>query len=118
MRGGRHVNALINLATFILIVVALFFGKPVLMPVALATLLAFLLTPIVNRLVRIGMARTLAVIVVVLLMFSALGGIIWGVASQMSVVVDELPKYKDNIREKWVDFRGAGKGSFLERIRL
>src|SRR5262245_16409138 len=117
MRRSRHVNALILLATFVLIVVALIFGKPVLMPVALATLLSFLLSPIVNQLVRLGMGRTVAVIALVLLIFSGLGATIWGVASQMSVLVDELPKYKDNIREKVVDLRGTDKGSFLDRIR-
>jgi predicted PurR-regulated permease PerM len=117
MRLGRHVNALVSLATFTLIVVALYFGKPVLMPVALATLLSFLLSPIVNQLVRLGLSRTVAVIALVLLIFSGLGATIWGVASQMSILVDELPKYKDNIREKVVDLRGAGKGSFLQRIQ-
>src|SRR3954466_15435808 len=116
MRGGRHVNALVNLATFTLVVVGLYFGKPVLMPIALATLLAFLLSPIVNRLVRWGLAQSFAVIAVVLLIFSVLGATIWGVASQMSLLVDELPKYKDNIREKVVDLRSAGKGSFVERV--
>ena len=117
MQRGRHINALVNLATFTLIVVALFFGKPVLMPLALATLLSFLLSPIVNRLIRLGLGRTIAVVTIVLFVFSVFGGMIWGVASQMSTLVDELPKYKDNIREKVVDLRSAGKGSFVERIR-
>jgi predicted PurR-regulated permease PerM len=117
MRNNRQADALINLGLFTLIVAALYFGKPVLMPLALATLLSFLLSPIVNRLVRMGMARTSAVVAVVVLMFTLLGGTIWGVASQMSTLVDELPKYKGNIREKIVDLRTAGKGSMLERIR-
>jgi predicted PurR-regulated permease PerM len=117
MKNGRHLDVLINLAVFTLVIAALFFGKPVLMPVALAVLLSFLLSPVVNRLVRMGLGRTIAVVAVVLLLFSALGGMIWGVASQMSLLVDELPKYKGNIREKVIDLRSAGKGSMLERIQ-
>jgi predicted PurR-regulated permease PerM len=117
MKNSRHLDVLINLAVFTLVIAALFFGKPVLMPVALAVLLSFLLSPVVNRLVRMGLGRTIAVVAVVLLVFSALGGMIWGVASQMSLLVDELPKYKGNIREKVIDLRSAGKGSMLERIQ-
>lgn len=117
MNQGRQSLTLIYLATFILVVVALYFGKPILMPLALAVLFAFLLSPVVNSMVRAGLGRNIAVILVVALVFTVLGAMIWGVGQQMSRLVYELPAYKDNVREKIIDLRDAGKGSALERIR-
>ena len=113
----RSAAVLINLATLILVVVALYFGKPVLMPLALATLLTFLLNPMVSALCRRGLGLALSVTLVVILVFSVLGGMVWAFGSQLTSLVADLPDYKQNIREKWVDLRRAGSGSPIERIR-
>src|SRR5688572_132120 len=117
MRFGRSGATLVYLALTILTVVALYFGKPILMPIALATLLSFLLGPLVNGLCRLGLRQTIAVMVVVLFMFSVLGGMIWGFGKQMSSLVAQLPDYKQNIREKIDDLRSAGSGRTLSRMR-
>ena len=117
MRFGRSGATLVYLALTILTVVALYFGKPILMPIALATLLSFLLGPLVNGLCRLGLRQTIAVLVVVLFMFSVLGGMIWGFGKQMSSLVAQLPDYKQNIREKIDDLRSAGNGGTLSRMR-
>ena len=74
MQIGRSGSAFVYLATGILAVAALYFGKPILMPIALATLFAFLLSPLVDSLCRVGLRQSIAVILVVVLMFSLLGG--------------------------------------------
>lgn len=117
MRAGRSNAILVYLAIAVLTVIALNFGKPILMPVALATLFAFLLSPLVNALCRLGFRQSLAVMVVVFFMFSVLGAMVWGFGKQMTSLVYELPDYKQNIREKIDDLRNAGNGSALERIR-
>src|SRR5688500_17461698 len=117
MRLGRSGATLVYLALAVLTVVALYFGKPILMPIALATLLAFLLGPLVNGLCRLGLRQTISVMVVVLFMFSVLGGMIWGFGKQMSSLVAQLPDYKQNIREKIDDLRSAGRGTTLSRMR-
>lgn len=117
MRAGRSGKVLVYLALATLTVVALYFGKPILMPVALATLFAFLLSPLVDGLVRLKLRQSLAVGVVVVFMFSVLGAMIWGFGSQMTALLYELPNYRQNIREKIEDLRTAGSGSALERVR-
>ena len=114
---GRSGATLVYLALAVLTVVALYFGKPILMPVALATLFAFLLSPLVGGLCRLGMRQTVAVIVVVMFMFSVASVMVWGFGSQMTSLVAQLPDYKQNIREKIDDLRNAGSGGTLQRIR-
>src|SRR5262245_14198534 len=117
MRVGKSGQVLVYLAIAVLVIVALYFGKPILMPIALATLLSFLLSPLVNALCRAGLRQSIAVMIVVVLMFSVLGAMIWGFGRQMSSLVYQLPDYRENIREKIADLRSAGSGSGLERVR-
>ena len=118
MQIGRSGSAFVYLATGILAVAALYFGKPILMPIALATLFAFLLSPLVDSLCRVGLRQSIAVILVVVLMFSLLGGMIWGFGRQLTALVYQLPDYRQNIQEKIEDLRNAGSGSGVERIKL
>ena len=117
MRPGRSGATLTYLALAVLTVVALYFGKPILMPIALATLLAFLLGPLVNGLTRLGIRQTISVIVVVIFMFSVLGAMVWGFGRQMTSLVAQLPDYKQNIHEKIDDLRSAGSGATFKRLR-
>lgn len=115
--GRASYRTLSVLATTTLVVAILYYAKPVLMPFALAVLLSFLLSPIVDALCHVGVKRSISVVLVVLLMFSISGMVVWGVARQINTLANELPAYKGNIRQKLVDLRSAGKGSPLEKIR-
>ena len=86
------------------------------MPFALALLLTFVLTPPVTALER-WIGRVPAVLVVVTLAFTVLGLAGWGVAQQMENLADDLPRYRDNIRTKIADVRGAGKGGAVEKLQ-
>jgi predicted PurR-regulated permease PerM len=55
--------------------------------------------------------------IIVVLAFSVLAAIGWLVTLQLTSVANELPTYRNNIREKIIDIRGAGKGGALEKIR-
>src|SRR6478672_13315243 len=69
-------DALVGLWTVALtafVIAALYFGRDLLIPLALAALLTFLLSPLVTRLER-WLGRFVAVLLVVVLIFSALGG--------------------------------------------
>ena len=81
-------------------IAALYFAKQVLVPLALAVLFAFLLTPAVTRLERLRLGRVPSVLLVLIVSFSVAGGIGWIVANQLIEIVDELPNYTSNIREK------------------
>lgn len=121
LRGSRnHSNGLtflISLATFVLIIASLYWAQAVLIPVALAILLTFLLSPVAGALEWIALRRLPSVMVVVVLTFSLLGGIGWIVTLQFVSLANELPKYTGNIRQKIADVRGAGKGGALEKVQ-
>ena len=117
MQASRPNGSLVYLATLTLTIAALYFGKPVLVPLALATLLTFLLTPIVNSLVRRGIRPAIAVVIIVAVMSIVFAGAVWGFGSQLRALAYELPDYKQNVLEKIADLRGASKGGGLDRIR-
>src|SRR5688500_4715730 len=117
MEASRSSGTLVNLATLILMVAALYFGKPILMPVAAATLFAFLLAPLVNAMVRKGIRPPIAVIAVVISMGTLFTGILFGFGTQLRSLAYGLPNYRQNLREKVADLRGAGKGPALDRFR-
>src|SRR5271167_1192862 len=99
------------LAAFVIAIAALYFAKEVLVPLALAALFAFLLSPSVTRLESLKLGRVPSVMVVMLVSLSLVGGIGWIVGNQLIDIVNELPKYTDNIRAKLDSFRGPHGGS-------
>jgi predicted PurR-regulated permease PerM len=110
-------TALINLAVAALIVTGLYFGREILVPVALAVLFSFVLAPFVIRLQSLRVPRTLAVLVAVFVGFSiifSLGGMM---ISQANRLAGELPGYQQTLRDKIQGLRGvaAGGSGTLER---
>lgn len=96
--GFLRIPAL--LITLFGVIGALYFGKELLLPVALASLFSFLLTPLVKRLDRAGIPRVLGVCLIVLAVFSALGGLGWAVTGQFINLSDNLPNYRGNLIKK------------------
>lgn len=88
------------LGAIALVLAGLYFAQEVLIPIALAILLSFLLTPLVTRLERWGLPRIPAVITVILLAFAVLGSLGYIVAGQVIDLTHKLPQYQDNIRIK------------------
>ena len=111
------LTSLISVATYVLIIASLYCAQAVLIPVALAILLTFLLSPVAGALERIALRRLPSVIVVVVLTFSLLGGIGWIVTLQFGSLANELATYRKNIRQKIADIREAGKGGALEKVQ-
>jgi predicted PurR-regulated permease PerM len=100
----------------VIIIMMLYFGREIIIPIALAILLSFVLAPLVGLLQRIRVPRGLAVVSVVLLAFAlifALGSLL---ASQLTQLAGDLPRYQSTISEKIQSFRDttAGRGT-LER---
>ncbi len=100
----------------IIIVAALYLGREIVVPVALAILLSFVLAAPVRLLQRLQAPRALAVVGVVLFAFAiifALGSVI---ATQLNGLAGDLPKYQTTILSKIQSVRGvAGGSSTLER---
>ncbi|HWC99864.1 MAG TPA: AI-2E family transporter [Candidatus Sulfopaludibacter sp.] len=92
----------------------LYVAKDVLIPLSLAVLIAFLLTPPVKRLEAWHIGRIPAVLVVVFISFSTFGGLGWLVGNQLIDVINELPNYKQNIRHRVDAFRGPSKAGLAK----
>ena len=114
---SRKLPLLYVLASLTLITASLYWAKAVLIPVALAIQLAFLLSPVVQAVRRIGIGHVPAVLLVVVLVFAGLGGLSWTIFQQMAQLIDDLPRYESNMKHKIADVRGAGKGSLLEKAQ-
>lgn len=78
----------------------LYFGKSVLVPIILAGLLSFLLTPIARLLRRAGLPRAPAVIATVLLALACFGLVGSVIVSQVATLGKEAPAYAERISEK------------------
>ncbi|MGH8065052.1 MAG: AI-2E family transporter [Candidatus Entotheonellia bacterium] len=104
------------LGSLVLIIACLYWAKAVLIPIALAVLLTFLLNPVVNALHSRGLPRTPAVLVVVLLVFSLVSGIAWTVTRQLTMLAYELPRYQENLKHKISDLRELAKSSVIDRV--
>jgi len=100
-------------ATFfgtVLVIAVLYWAQAIFVPIALAVLLTFLLTPVVVPLQR-RIGRVAAVLLVVVATFTVLGLLGWATTRQLGLVIQELPAYRQNIRQKILDVRHAGDGS-------
>ena len=109
--------SLIAFGSFVLIIACLYWAQAVLIPIALAIMLTFLLSPVAGALERIGLGRLPSVIIIVVVTFSLLATIGWVVTIEFTSLGNELPKYTGNIRQKISDVRGAGKGGTLENVQ-
>ncbi len=112
----KSVKLWLTFAGGVLVVAVLYWAQAVLVPFALAILLAFVLTPPVNWLQR-WVGRVPAVLLVVTLVFAVLGLAGFGLTWQMNHLVEDLPGYRANIRTKIADVRLAGRGSGVEKLQ-
>ena len=82
------------------VVVALYLAKGVLVPLTLAVLLSFLLSPLCDWLERCKMGRVPAVLLTAILGFSLLGIAAWTAVVQMNALAPKMPEYQDNLQTK------------------
>ncbi len=92
------------------IIAALYFTREILIPLAFALTLTFLLTPAVTLLERLRIGRVLSVILTVLTSMAAAGCIAWVIANQLVDVANQLPGYRQNIHAKIQALHNPGKG--------
>jgi predicted PurR-regulated permease PerM len=104
-------TVLTNMAVAALVIAALYFGREIFVPVALAVLLSFVLAPFVMRLHSWRIPRTVSVLVVVFIGFSiifSLGGLM---VSQATRLAAKLPGYQQTLSDKIESLRGLMGGS-------
>ena len=114
--GWSWAKPWVTFAGSVLVIAVLYWAQAVLVPIALAVLLSFVLASPVTWLER-WLGGVAAVLVVVSLLFVVLGLAGWGLARQLDGLAEDLPSYRANIREKIADVRGAGKGGTVEKLQ-
>lgn len=100
----------------VIVVTALYFGREVLVPIALAVLMSFVLAPLVRLLQHIYVPRGLAVIISVFVAFAVVFSLAAMMASQVNQLASDLPGYQSTLKAKIQSLRGiAGGTGTLER---
>lgn len=102
--GARETSTgqdlLLTTVACIAIVWSLQWARDVLIPLALAILIAFVLAPLVHLLRPLGLPRSARVIAVVTLAFAIILGVGSLGGSQLTQVAEQLPLYESNISAK------------------
>ena len=85
---------------FAVAVAALYLGRDVLIPLALAILLSFALSPATTLPRRLGLGRVPSVLLVVLIVFALVAGFATLVTTQVTGIAEHMARYESNFREK------------------
>ena len=103
-----------------IVVAALYFGQELLVPLALATMLAFVLAPASAVLQRLWLPRGVAVLIAVLLAFVIIGGVGLAVGRQLGLLAGQLPAYEATVLTKWhaITTGGGWLGEIASSIPL
>ena len=98
------------------VVFVMYVASEVLKPLALAILFSFILAPLVQWLVRRGLPRSSSVALILILVFTVLGGVTYVVGGQFASLANQLPTYQANIQKKLVALRPQND-SALDKVR-
>ncbi len=113
MTRQSQLDSIANVAHLVAamgVVAALYFGRDVFIPLTLAVLLAFLLSPLVNRIQRMGIGNTLAVMITALCAFVFMAGTLTLVGRELSNLLTEIPQYKEELVSKARGLAGLSSG--------
>jgi len=97
---SNDIARLVPVVVGVVVIGGLYFAKAVLVPLALGTLLAFVLTPAVRLFERLRLGRAFATVAVIFLTLTFVGAIGWIFATQFVQVLDQLPEYRSNLEQK------------------
>ena len=114
--GAPSLSTLTGVVVGVVVVVALYFGRVVLMPVTLAMLLSFLLTPVVELLRRLRLGRVLSVLLTVILALCTILALGTAIGTQVAHLSQRLPQYESTIENKFHRLRDATVDRFSGKI--
>lgn len=105
MRHSKLVKAALILLILVLLVVIIKFGKPLLMPLAFAGLLAMVLLPLTRWLEAKNINKAIATLLSVLVLVAFLSGLIALISWQASGVVKDASKIEQQVSQKYQQVR-------------
>jgi predicted PurR-regulated permease PerM len=106
----RGLSFFLKLASAVLVVVVLSQARAVLMPLAFVGVLAFILSAPMKRLHHWGVPKVLALVVVMGVFLSAVGGTGYVLATQLSELTTQLTKYNESMRQKVAGLQNGSAG--------
>ncbi len=113
----RRLSAFESIAIFAIGTVLLYLGAGILVPLVLATLLAFALTPLVNWLGRrLHLPDPVAVILAVLLAIAVLGSFAYLAGTQVLRLAEALPGYQQTISDKLAGLQEHFGGELFDQL--
>ena len=92
-------SAALTVLAGLAIVLVLQYAQAMIIPVVLGVLISYALEPIVARLVRWHLPRPLAAAVVLLALVGATGWMLYGLRSQASAIIEQLPTAARRLRQ-------------------
>jgi predicted PurR-regulated permease PerM len=107
----KNMGSVAGAVVAAIVIGALYVGREIFIPIALAILLSFALAPPVRLLQRLHLPRAAAVLLVVFFAFAgifAIGGVI---ATEITQLAGELPRYEFTMEEKIRSLRGTAAAS-------
>ncbi|HEY3908663.1 MAG TPA: AI-2E family transporter [Stellaceae bacterium] len=107
----------LTIVVAVVIVAALYFGREVLIPITIAVLLSFLLSPLVELLRRAWLGRILSVILAVVLALGIIVGLGTAIGSQVAQLAKDIPQYQTTIENKITTLRDAALGKLSDKIK-
>ena len=94
-----------------IVITGLYVAREVLLPLALAILLSFVLTPALLFLRRLKVPRLVGVAIVVAFAFALIFGLGWLMSHQATQLAGDLPRYQSVLAEKISALRKSAAGS-------
>jgi predicted PurR-regulated permease PerM len=83
-----------------IVVAGVYFGRPILVPLALAILFAFALAPVVTWLRRLHVGHATSVILTTLFAIAVVGVVVLFIGTQLAHLAADLPRYQRNLADK------------------
>ncbi|GAB6845652.1 putative PurR-regulated permease PerM [Methylorubrum rhodinum] len=105
-----------SMIVFAIIVAGLYLGREVLIPIAIAALLSFVLGPLVNLLRRLRLGRFVAVLAAVLFATGIIGALSTVIGVQVAELVQDVPRYQVTIEKKIQGLREGSLGRTMDYI--
>lgn len=116
MAPAAQLRFAASAVTTTIVVGAIYFGRPILVPIALAILLAFALTPVVSLLRRLHAGRVPSVILTTLAAIAIIGALVLFIGSQLANLAADAPRYQHTIEEKiWTVEASAASNGVIGR---
>jgi predicted PurR-regulated permease PerM len=108
---GRRAQATDTINIVAAAIAALYFGHDVLVPIALAVLLSFVVTPVTVALARLHIGRVASVLVAVAVAFAILIGLGAIIGRQVAQLGANLPDTRSSWQRSWrrSGIRGSAK---------